>query len=56
MPNYAFWILLGLWFVMISIITWIIIDTKRYPPIEEDFTKGNRKEQMEAQQQWKRKK
>ncbi len=31
MPTYSFWIIIGLWLVFISIITWIIIDIKRYP-------------------------
>ena len=56
MPSYTFWAIAGLWSIMIIIITWILIDIKRYPPIEEDFTKGNREEQMEAQQKWKGKK
>ena len=31
MPTYGFWILLGIWGVVISIIAWILIDIKRYP-------------------------
>ena len=55
MPTTSFWILITIWAIILAVFMWIVIDFKRYP---EEFAaiKGNRKEQMEAEKQWQRKK
>ncbi len=31
MPTYSFWVILSIWSIVVGMLTWIIIDIKRYP-------------------------